>query len=79
MQMSSYKESALYDLTVDGLLYLSQLTDLFGQASNLRVGDAARVLVGHVVHQRVYFSGQVPLLEQEKHAKHTHPSPAVCM
>jgi len=40
--------------------YLSQLTDLFRQASDLRVGDAAGVLVGHVVDQGVHLSGQVP-------------------
>lgn len=53
---------------VEALLYLSQLSDLFRQASNLRVGDTARVLMGHVVHQRVHLSGQVPSKEHETHA-----------
>lgn len=46
-------------------MYLSQLTDLFRQASNLRVGDAAWVLVGHVIHKRVHLPGQVPVKEQD--------------
>lgn len=41
-------------------MHLSELPDLFRQASNLRVGHVARVFVGHVVDQRVDFSGQVP-------------------
>lgn len=60
-----------YWLIVEALLYLSQLTDLFRQASNLRVGDTARVLVGHVVHQRVHLSGQVPSREHETCWAHT--------
>ena len=55
------KIGVLYGLIAQAWLYLSQLTDLFRQASNLRVGDTARVLMGHVVHQRVHLSGQVPL------------------
>lgn len=42
------------------MVHLSQLSDLFRQASNFRVGDTARVLVRHVVDQRVNFSGEVP-------------------
>lgn len=49
------------------MLYLSQLTDLFRQASDLRIGDAARVLMGHVVHQRVHLPGQVPVKKQATH------------
>lgn len=41
-------------------VHLSQLSDLFRQASNFRIGDTARVLVRHVVDQRVNFSGEVP-------------------
>lgn len=44
----------------ESVLHLSELPDLFRQASNLRVGHVARVFVGHVVDQRVNFSGQVP-------------------
>ena len=61
---------------VDILLYLSQLSDLFRQASNFRVGDTARVLVGHIVHQRINLSGQVPLKEHETPTEKT--STCVC-
>lgn len=54
------------------LLYLSQLTDLFRQASDLRIGDTARVLMGHVVYQGVHLSGQVPVKKKKKkQATHT--------
>lgn len=48
------------------MLYLSQLTDLFRQASDLRIGDTARVLMGHVVYQGVHLSGQVPVKKKNK-------------
>lgn len=40
--------------------HLSELTDLFRQSSDLGVGDAAWVFMGHVVNQRIHLPGEVP-------------------
>lgn len=41
-------------------LCLTDLSDLLSQASDLRVGDAARVFMRRVVHKGVHLSGKVP-------------------
>ena len=39
---------------------LSQLSDLLAKTSDIRVGHISWVLMAHVVHKRINFSGQIP-------------------
>ena len=52
--------------------HFSQLSNLLAQSSDCRVGDISRVLVGHVVHQRVDLSWKVAHDSQCGHVQR-HP------